>query len=91
MSSVPVLAILLVDFLAINTAGQRIQPGHLGSSVMVYIGFGLLVVPQLLSNVINVIQDVTDRSQGLTHKESQRMAARGNKAGYGVDNDLAEF
>lgn len=86
MSSVPTLAILLVDFLAINTAGQRITPGHLGNSLMVYIGFGLLVVPQFFSNIVNVIQDVTEKSQGLSHKDRRRM-----KGGYKDDNNLAEF
>ena len=48
------LVMLLIDFLMINQAGQRIEAGHLKNSLMVYFGFWLLVVPQCISNLYKV-------------------------------------
>lgn len=45
MSGIPSVAILLLDFLLINRVGFRIEAVHLKQSIMVYVGFGLLVVP----------------------------------------------
>lgn len=64
MSGIPTLAMLLIDFLVINKAGKRIEASHFKESLMVYIGFGLLVAPQFLSNFSNVITSNRKQKQG---------------------------
>lgn len=55
MSAIPSLAMLLIDFLAINKSGHRVEQAHVTESLMVYIGFGLLVAPQFLFNLSNAV------------------------------------
>lgn len=53
-SAFPSVIMLLFDFLLLNKSGDRIDPSHLKNSLMVYVGFGLLVVPQFLSNLATI-------------------------------------
>jgi len=63
LSAIPSVIMLLLDFLLINKDnGQQMIVAHLKEAIMVYVGFGLLIVPLFLHNLIRVCIDTTSGS-----------------------------
>jgi len=88
-SAFPSVIMLIFDFFLLNKAGDRVDPAHLKSSLMIYVGFGLLVVPQFLSNMITICQEavITKNSE----RRGQAMNKGRQENGEYSHDLLAEF
>ena len=88
-SAFPSIVMLLFDFLLLNKKGERIEKSHFKDALMVYVGFGLLVVPQFISNFATICHE------GIINKRSEKRNKDMNKLrqenGDYTHDLLAEF